>query len=612
MDADSEDVPLPTSYGSIDGDAVVDHSIPQAACTFCRRILSPQNESVDDLEASSLCGDCKFLFLEDVGTSTQDSHQRLPPGGRRTRYSSSESIENLFSQQFSHMINVARQSLPTFSGQEDQSLDSDAGARLFQHSSSRATPSGSRRWRRVLSDAESDGFDNLDSTYGESESNVSFSRYRLFHGESDAISFSAYGGDSDASVDGHSFMDTEIFVPPDDGSIFDSDTDIDPMHAGMNQLWNSDDPEEEEDEEEEEEEEEEEDDDEWEEADVEEYTVDSTSLRNSSENNGHQQFQSPEAGHRFGWITGGRERLTREWEEAGIREDTIDSTMARLQFRNSYISNPSESSEHRQFQSSPEVVRRFRRVTGARERLTRTNVRIRLDYHYLDDRDYEEMLEHLFLTDNSRRGAPPAAMSFINSLPRVIVNEEHEKHDGLTCAICRDVLPIGTEVNQLPCLHLYHPSCILPWLNARNSCPLCRYELPTDDQEYEELKRNITSRMENHEIQQQDENEDSSSDASDGTEGVETRELSPGRPGLRELQHLDPTISRSSGRESGRGRWFFLAAAPIVSLVGIVLVLWLGNPVAGRSGAVSQHQMNIHGSTLPSRRENRRRWWSLF
>ncbi|KAK3212849.1 hypothetical protein Dsin_017555 [Dipteronia sinensis] len=605
MDADLEDAPFPTAHGSVDDVVVVDHSIPLAVCTQCRRILSPENEPIDDLEASSLCGDCKFLLLEDVGTSTQDSHQRLPPGGRRTRYSSAESIENLFSQQFSHMINVVRQSQSTLSGHEDQSLDGDAAERLFQRSSSRATLSGSRRWQRVLSDAESDGFDNLDSTYGESESNVSFSRYRVFHGESDAISFSAYGGDSDASVDGHSFMDTEMFIPPDDGSIFDSDTDIDPMQAGMNQQWNLDDPEEEEEEEEEDEEEgeeEEEDDGEWEEADDEEYTVESTApLRNSSESNVHQQFQSSEAGRRFGWITGGRERLTREWEEAGIEEDTIDSTVTGLQLRNSYISNPSESGDHRQFRSA-EVGRRFRWVSGARERLSRTNVRIRLDYHYLDDRDYEEMLEHLFLTDNSRRGAPPAAMSFINDLPRVIVNKEHEKHDGLTCAICRDVLPIGTEVNQLPCLHLYHPSCILPWLNARNSCPLCRYELPTDDQEYEDQKRNISSRMENHGIQQQDENGDSSSDASDGSEAVETHEL----------QHLDPTISRSPGRESGRGRWLFLAAAPIVSLVGIVLVLWLGNPLAGRSGAVSQHQMNIPGSSPPIRRENRRRWWSLF
>lgn len=597
MDADSEHAH--SAHGSIDGDVIVDHSIPLAVCRFCRRALSPENDTTDDPEeVSSLCGDCKFLFLEDAGTPPQDSHHRLSPEGRRTRHTSVESIENLFSNQLSHMIDVMRQAQSTLSSFDDQSPEVDASVRLFRRSASRSVMSGSRRWRRVVSDAESDGFDNLDSVYGESESNVSFSRYRGFHGESDAISFSAYGGDSDASVDGHSLMDTELFIPPDDGSIFDSDTDIDPMHAGMNQQWNSDDAEEEDDEEEE---------DDWEEADVGDYSADPTvPLRNSNESNGHQ-LQSPEANRVFGFITRGRERLSREWEEASMDDDSVESTVARVQFRDSFMSSPSESSDLSQFQS--ELERRYHWFAGARERLTRTNVRIPRDQQYLNDRDYEEMLEHLFLTDNTRRGAPPAAMSFVNSLPRVIVNEAHEKQDDLTCAICRDILVIGTEVNQLPCLHLYHPACILPWLNARNSCPLCRYELPTDDQEYEEQKRNISIRMENNGIQQ-DENGNISSDTEDGTEAVEP-ELSPG--GATELQLLDPSVGESSGSgsENGRGRWFYLAA-PIVSLVGMVLVLWLGNPLTGRSGSMRQHQMNMPVPSPPSQRDSRRRWWSLF
>lgn len=544
----------------MDGDLVADHSSQLASCTLCRRILAPDIDSVDDHENIHLCGDCEFLFLEDVGTPTQDSHQRLPPRGRRTRYSSSESVENILSHQFSHMLNLARENQSIISGHEDQSIDGDASARFFQRSGSRTTPSDSRRWRRVVSDAESDG---LDSLYAESESNLSFSRYRVFHGESDAVSFSAYGGDSDASVDGRSFRDTDMFIPPEDGSNFDSDTDIDPMHAGGNQQWNSDDPEEEEEQEEEED---------------------------------------------------------GEWEEADVDEDTVESVVVRPQFRN-YFSSPSERNvpvnRTWPFQSPEfEGISRWR-IREGRQRLTRNTFanleEVELNRNsgdYLDARGFEELLEHLTVTDNSRRGAPPAAVSFVNSLPRVIVNKEHQKQEDLACAICKDLLHTGTEVIQLPCCHLYHQSCILPWLSARNSCPLCRYELPTDDKEYEEGKRNISSRMEVHGIQQHDGIEDSSSDASDETESVEAREFGLGRSGLRELH-----TAGNSGGENSRGRWFLFAAAPIVSLVGIVMVLWLGNPLTAGRGPVTQPQISdsVRSFAPPSRRENRsRRWWSLF
>ncbi|KAJ4828344.1 putative E3 ubiquitin-protein ligase rhc1a [Turnera subulata] len=88
-------------------------------------------------------------------------------------------------------------------------------------------------------------------------------------------------------------------------------------------------------------------------------------------------------------------------------------------------------------------------------------------------------LEELFeqLSANDRQGPPPASRSSINSMPTIKITQRHLRSDS-HCAVCKDQFELGAEARQMPCKHIYHSDCIVPWLVQHNSCPVCRQELP--------------------------------------------------------------------------------------------------------------------------------------
>jgi E3 ubiquitin-protein ligase RNF115/126 len=102
----------------------------------------------------------------------------------------------------------------------------------------------------------------------------------------------------------------------------------------------------------------------------------------------------------------------------------------------------------------------------------------------------EQLIQQLAENDPNRYGTPPAAKSAVENLPDVKVTEELMQSDSSQCAVCKDSFELGEVAKQIPCKHIYHKDCIMPWLELHNSCPVCRYELPTDDQDYEQRKGN--------------------------------------------------------------------------------------------------------------------------
>ncbi|XP_047311158.1 E3 ubiquitin ligase BIG BROTHER-related-like [Impatiens glandulifera] len=109
------------------------------------------------------------------------------------------------------------------------------------------------------------------------------------------------------------------------------------------------------------------------------------------------------------------------------------------------------------------------------------------DYVYTDD-EYDILFSQFVENENSMVGKPPASRAVVENLPSVVLTELDVDNNNASCAVCKDDINIGMEAKQLPCSHRYHSECIIPWLDIRNTCPVCRHELPTDDPDYEHRK----------------------------------------------------------------------------------------------------------------------------
>mmetsp|Transcript_29770 Transcript_29770/g.48082 ORF Transcript_29770/g.48082 Transcript_29770/m.48082 type:complete len:271 (-) Transcript_29770:421-1233(-) len=96
----------------------------------------------------------------------------------------------------------------------------------------------------------------------------------------------------------------------------------------------------------------------------------------------------------------------------------------------------------------------------------------------------DDIITQIMENSQGPMGTPPAKKDAVKNLPRVKVSDR-EPGTQLDCAVCKDELSNEDSAVEMPCSHLFHENCILPWLESHNSCPVCRHELPTDDPDYE-------------------------------------------------------------------------------------------------------------------------------
>lgn len=90
-----------------------------------------------------------------------------------------------------------------------------------------------------------------------------------------------------------------------------------------------------------------------------------------------------------------------------------------------------------------------------------------------------EQLSQIEINGSGHCEPPPASKAAVESMPTIEIASNHVITD-LHCAVCKEPFKLGSQAREMPCKHIYHSDCILPWLSLRNSCPVCRHELPTD------------------------------------------------------------------------------------------------------------------------------------
>ncbi|PWA62590.1 zinc finger, RING/FYVE/PHD-type [Artemisia annua] len=101
---------------------------------------------------------------------------------------------------------------------------------------------------------------------------------------------------------------------------------------------------------------------------------------------------------------------------------------------------------------------------------------------FLMESGFDRLLEQLSQIDINglnRSEHLPANKADVESLPKISVNSFHVSTD-LACSICIEPLELGKIAREMPCKHIYHSDCLVKWLSLRNTCPVCRFELPTE------------------------------------------------------------------------------------------------------------------------------------
>lgn len=92
-------------------------------------------------------------------------------------------------------------------------------------------------------------------------------------------------------------------------------------------------------------------------------------------------------------------------------------------------------------------------------------------------------LLHQMLHHEGPSGTPPTAATTREQLPEIELSSEQILKQN-QCFICFEEFQVGEKATAVPCGHMFHRPCIMPWLIEHSSCPVCRHQLESEDTDF--------------------------------------------------------------------------------------------------------------------------------
>lgn len=87
---------------------------------------------------------------------------------------------------------------------------------------------------------------------------------------------------------------------------------------------------------------------------------------------------------------------------------------------------------------------------------------------------YVQRFRHIYRNDRKEKQLLSAAKKAISKLKTAPFNASNFDGEDDSCAVCLENYKDGETIRILPCKHLFHKSCIDPWLLNHRTCPMCK------------------------------------------------------------------------------------------------------------------------------------------